>query len=389
VLNLIFLFFCLLGISAKVTKFLEEVWLREDEKRRLREKFESWWLTVSDYDRLKFALVCTQSINHFTDVFFCGKLLSKKAFYRCSVIATSLLVGSLAFTGLLNHQFLGIVPWDNYHQSCKVVDGLANMIAGSGLPTKGTITNTVAYPPNAFLFGTTNEDGADGGLFVAYYFGGKVSDPNTNLTQAQQWANDLTTIREGVEKYDTTKNAAFYSIAYYIVMLIANIFLCFCSLVLCRIVLREICFTGRIVSTVSLLVSNFFVVSIISSISLLALLILSVPLLWLLLPFFPVVAKQSFLVFVILALGASFSVWGMNCVPLNAIIVIAFLPSFFAVFATCISLVLIIGRNRLHSLISAVLLRCAEKSPFAVIGACFALIIAIVSALAKLMKGTF
>jgi hypothetical protein len=387
-LNLAILIFCLLGISAAVTKFLE-VWLRDGQKQRLREKFESWWFLASDYDRLKFALICTQAFNRFTDVFFGEKLFSQKAFCRCSVIATGLLIASLAFTGLLNHQLLGIVPWQNYHQSCDVVNSLADTIAGSGLPAAGKITNAVVYSPNAFLFGTTNEDGAGGGLFVAYYFGKKISDANTNLTQAKKWADDLTTIRKGVEKYDTPQNAAIYSIAYYVILLIANVALCFCSLILCRIVLREICAADRIVSAVSLLISNFFVLLIISSISLLALLILSVPLLWLLLPFFPVVAKQSFLVFVILVLAASFGIWTMNCVPLNVIILIAFLPSFFAVFATFFSVVLILGRNPFHSFISAVLLRCAEKSPLLVIGAVFGLIITIIVTLANLIHGTF
>jgi len=108
-LNLAILIFCLLGISAAVTKFLE-VWLRDGQKQRLREKFESWWFLASDYDRLKFALICTQTFNRFTDVFFGEKLFSQKAFCRCSVIATGLLIASLAFTGLLNHQLLGIVP---------------------------------------------------------------------------------------------------------------------------------------------------------------------------------------------------------------------------------------------------------------------------------------
>jgi hypothetical protein len=395
-LNLTILIFCLLVISAAVTKFLD-VWLLDDEKRRLREKFESWWLVVSDYDHLKFALVCTQAFNRFTDLFFGEKLFSKKAFFRCSVIATGLLVGSLAFTGLLNHRLLAIVPWDNYHQSCKTVNDLADTIASSGLSSAGTITNhpngtmtnDFTGSPTTFLFVTTNGNGDEGMLSVGYFFGKKISDLNTNLTQAQQWSNDLATIRSGVEKYDTPKDAAIYSAVYYIVLFIANVVLCFFSLVLCRIVLREICATARIVSAISLLVSNFFVVLIISTISLLVLLIFSVPLLWLLLPLSPVVAKQSFLTFVMLVFGASLGVWAMNCVPLNVIIVIAFLPSFFAVFATFFSVMLIIGRNPLHSFISAVLLRCADKSPFAVIGACFALIITIVTALAQLMRGTF
>ena len=46
VLNLIFLLGCLLGIPILIAKFLDEVWLRDEQKRQLRAKFESWWLTV-------------------------------------------------------------------------------------------------------------------------------------------------------------------------------------------------------------------------------------------------------------------------------------------------------------------------------------------------------
>jgi hypothetical protein len=48
-----------------------------------------------------------------------------------------------------------------------------------------------------------------------------------------------------------------------------------------------------------------------------------------------------------------------------------------------------IAKNPFYKFISSVLLRCAEKSPEVVIGACIALVIAIVTALAQLLRGTF
>lgn len=397
-LNLTILIICLLVISSAVTKFLE-VWLLDNEKKRLREKFETWWLTVSDYDRLQFALICTRGCNRFIDVLFGNKLFSKRAFLRCSFIATGLLIGSLALTGLLNHRLMAISPWENYHQSCELMRDLADVIGKGGLTNSVpatnsatgfiTITNSFINSPTTFVFISTNDSGEEGELRIGYYFGKKMSDLDTNLTQAQQWSRDLEKIQAGVEKYDTKENATIYSITYFIGLFLANVILCFFALVLARIVLREICASARIISALSLLVSNFFLVLFASSFSLFALLVCSIPVFWLLLPLAPILAKQSLLTFIPLAFGVSLGIWAINCVPLNVVVVLTFLPGFFAVFAIIVSLILIIGKNPLHRFISSVLLRCAEKSPTAVIGAFIALIIAIVTALAQLLRGTF
>lgn len=397
-LNLAIFILCLLIISAAVTRFLE-VWLLDDQKKRLREKFELWWLIVSDLDQLKLALACTQAYNCFNDSIFGDKLFSKKAFFRCSVISGGLLTGSLALTGVLNHRLMAIVPWENYHQSCGIVSSMADYICNSGLTNSSpstnsksgfiTVTNSFVSSPTTFVFISTNTGGDESGLSVRYFFGEKMSDLNTNLTQAQQWSKDLATLRAGVEKYDTAENAAIYSILYFLGLILANALLCFLALVLSRIVLREICASARVVSALSLLVSNFFLVFFVSSFSLIVLLVFSIPLFWLLIPLAPIVADTSFQTFVLLIFGASLGIWAINCVPLNVIIVTTFLPGLFTVFAMIASLIFIIGRNPLHKFISSVLLRCAEKSPTTVIGACIALIIAIVTALAQLLRGTF
>jgi hypothetical protein len=408
--NLLVLIGCLFGIPVAIAKFLDDVWLRDEQKRRLREKFGAWWITVADYDRIKFALVCTQAFNRFLDVFFGEKLVSKKSFIRCSVVASGLLISSLAFTGLLNHKLLGIMPWVNYKESCKDVHDYADFIAGTGLTTNGvlakpnvTFSSIALNSPDSGAdvlpaaiaamivhSSKTNSEGPNGEFYVGFYFSGRMgTNDNKSLSQAQVWSNNVVTMRNEVKKYDTTKNAVIYSIAYYLILFIANVILCFGSLVLCRKVLREICATGRVVTTISLLVSNFFCLLIPSSIFLLSLLILSVPLFWILIPYVGVLAKESLLVFTTSVLGLSFTIWILNCVPLNLMAVIAFLPFFFSLFATFFSLITMLGRNWIHSFVSAVLLRCAEKSPPLVIGGIFGLIVSLITILAKLIRGTF
>lgn len=406
--NLAILVFFLLLISSAVANFLE-TWLLDIQKKRLREKFESWWLVVSDYDRLKFALACTQAFNNFADLFFGEKLFSKKAFYRCSVIATGLLIGSLAFTGLFNHQLLGIMPWANYRDSCKVVSDYADMIVSSGLTKNGVLekpnvsVSAINVNPPASDGGVlpmaisaltlsssdTNSEALQSHFALLFYFSKHEGTNANNLSHAQIWSNNVATIRQGIQKYNTTKYVACYSIGFYLVLFLANVVLCFGSLILCRKILREICAAGRVASAISLLISNFFGLLIISSIFLLLLLIFSVPLFWIVLPFASSVAKSSFVLFTLSVLALSFAVWALNCIPLNLIAIIAFLPFFFSLFAVFFSLVAIICRNWIHSFVSAILLRCADKNPFALIGACLVLIIAIVTAIAKLIQGIF
>lgn len=397
-LNLALFVFCLLVVAVAVTKFLEH-WLLDPQKRRLQEKFELWWLTVSDLNKFHFALACTRAYNRLNDFVFGEKLFSKKAFFRSSIISTGLLVGSLGLTGIINHRLIGIAPWENYHQSCGFVSDLANLICNSGITNSApidkahtgliTVTNSFLNSQTTFVFISTNKNGNEGGLSVQYFFGKKVSDTDTNLTQAEQWAKDLAVLRAGVEKYDTAKNATIYSIAYFIGVIAVNALLFYFALIFSRVVLREICLTARVISSVSLFLSNFFLVFFLSSFSLIALLVASMPLFWLLLPLAPLVAEASFQTFILLVYGASLGIWAINCVPLNIVIVITFLPGVFAVFATFASLILVLGRNPLHKIISAVLLRCAEKSPITVIGACFALIVAVITALVQLMRGSF
>ena len=407
--NLIILIGCLVGIPIAIAKFLDEVWLRDDQKQQLRAKFESWWITVVDYDRQKFALVYTQAFNRFTDVFFGNKLFSKRAFFRCSIIASGLLVASLAITGLFNHQILGIMPWANYRDSCKAVSDYADMIVSSGLTRNGmlekpnvsvsSINMNPSSPDGGILpmaisaltvsSSATNLEALQSHFTVLVYFSKHLGTNANGLSQAQIWSNNVVTIRQGIEKYNTTKYIVGYSIGFYLVLFIANVVLCFGSLILCRKILREICAAGRVASTISLLISNFFCLLIISSIFLLLLLILSVPLFWIVLPFTSAVAKSSFVLFTLSVLALSFTVWVLNCVPLNLMAVIAFLPFFFSLFATFFSLVAMIGRNWIHSFISAVLLRCAEKSPLLVIGSGFGTIVAIIAILAKVIRGSF
>jgi hypothetical protein len=46
-------------VSWQFAIFFNDVWLRDAQHKKLREKFEDWWLTVEDLDKLKLALACT------------------------------------------------------------------------------------------------------------------------------------------------------------------------------------------------------------------------------------------------------------------------------------------------------------------------------------------
>jgi hypothetical protein len=404
--NLVIFIVCLIAISSAAANFLE-ILLLDAQKKKLREKFESWWLVVSDYDRLKLALAFTQGFNKLSDLFFGEKLVSKKAFYRCAVLASGLLVGSLALTGLFNHQLLGIMPWKNYQESCKAVVDYTDMIVGSGLTKNGAIEkpnvtlSAINMAPSGANMDSmpmtisaltmhsadTNSGALHGNVTVAFWFSKRIGTNADDLSQAQIWSNNVVDLRQGVEKYNTASNALLYSAAFFLVIFLTNVFLCFGSLIICRLILREICASGRVISTLSLLLSNFFCLLIVSSVFLLLLLVLSIPLFWLLVPFASEVAKSSLAVFSMSTLALSFSIWGLNCTPLNLIAAIAFLPFFFSLFATFFSLIAIIGRNWIHTVVSTFLLRCAERSPLTVISACLALIIATVTAVAKLIHG--
>jgi hypothetical protein len=364
-----------------IAKFLDEIWLMDEQKNQLRAKFELWWLTVADYDRLQFALVCTKACNHFADTLFSKGLLSKTAFYRCAIIASGLLLASLSISGISNNQLLGVMPWENFRQSCAAVDAYADTIVNSGMTGRPVTQNTTTD-----ITGTNVED-LHGQFYVGYYFA-KRSDTDSKLPPQELWSNIVASIRQSVARHNTTNNVVFYSIGYYLLLVAANIVLSFCSLVCCRVVLREICATGRPLTTVALLFTNAASVLVIASVVLLLLIMMALPLSWLLIPLARTIARKSLIIFGAMLLCASFGSWGLDCFPLKLIVIIAFLPSMFSICAALFSLATILCRNIIHAVVSALLLRCAERSPLFVIGGIFGLITVMITTIAKLIHGT-
>jgi hypothetical protein len=88
-------------ISWKLAIFFNDVWLRDAQHKQLRQKFEDWWLTVQDLDKLKLALACTIRLNGVLDKIFGMRLFSRLAFWRISMAASGLLIASVALYGLL------------------------------------------------------------------------------------------------------------------------------------------------------------------------------------------------------------------------------------------------------------------------------------------------
>jgi len=379
-INLVILIGVLLGVPIAIAKFYEDVWLMDSQKKRLRERFETWWLTVADYDRLKLALACTVKFNSLLDKMFGDRLFSKEAFYECSIPSTGLLFACLAIVGLLNNEPFGVLPWKNYHESLHAMKNMANGLAPDGHDAGRMFES---------LDGGTNVDlWSHGYLYVEYHFARVSLNTNSEqLSPLETWSNSLAFYKDCVVEYDTPSRVVIYSVAFFIILPTLNACLCFCSLVFCRLILREIIASARWFSTFALLVTNLVLVLAVSSIVLILLTIIAVPIIWIVLPSAFVVAKQSFLTFGAAMLGSICGVWLMSSSALKIVLAIALLPSLLTIAVAGFSLIAMISRNALHSIVSAVLLRCAERSPFVLIGGSFGVIAALIACLAKLTRG--
>lgn len=375
--------------SWAIAKFLNDVWLRDAQQKQLRQKFETWWLTVAYLDKLKLALACTIKLNGVVDSIFGETLFSKKAFYRCSVISTGILLASLSLIGLFDHATFGIEPWQNYRKSGALIKVVTqSILSESAFETKqkanssprsvniiqAPLTNSLTFTNENYKFTTNGYSGAN--------------QKNT-ANPFEDISNSIVQLEQVSDKYNTTTLVALYSVLFFLILLLLNSALCLCSLVFSRMILREIIASARPFSTLALLVTNVFLVLNISSVFLLFLTVLSIPLIWFFLPILFGLSKQSFISFVLLLSGGEVAVWIFGGADLKLVVLIAFLPSVCAIGISLFSLAAIIWRDAFHLFISAVLLRCAEKGPLTIIVGSFTFLASCVAILAKFIHWAF
>ena len=363
----ILIFLAAIGfISWQLAKFLQDVWLRDAQHKKLRSKFEGWWLSVADLDRLKLALACTIQLNGILNKIFGAKLFSKLAFWRVSVMASGLLIASLALNGIFNHEkFGGVEPWKDYKKAAEGVEGFIPQLEASyqSMPKTTSITN---IQQNSSHILTTNI----------------VSATNTATLAV---IDELKKVKSVTEKYNTSTYLVIYSFLFFLMLVFLNALLCFCSLVISRLILREMIAAARPFSTFCLLVTNFFLVLNMSSVFLLLLTVLDTPLIWYFLPVVFIFAAHSVTVFLLLFFGGQIVSWVFGSPALKLVTLIAMLPFIFTLIVSVFSYAAMLWRNAFHKCVSAILLRCAEKGPLTLVVAISALIASLIAGLGGLI----
>lgn len=353
--------------------------------------------TVEHYDRLQLALVCVSKINGFLDHTFGKRLITKKVVFRCSAFSTSLLVLTMSFLGYVNSQPFGTAPWKNYTDSIRYalttteeLSSPSNEIHFTQLnlstltpENKATSKYVVNINSNLFLLTVSTNGVHDlkrvyqighGELIVYYqrYFpvAGKpfystnlLGDVENSTNPFDAMRKDMAKVTDAVAKYNKFSYAVVYSIAYYLVLFAVNAFLFIVSLASCRILLREIEVSGRILSTAALFVGNIIVIFSLSCLLLLFFTILAVPLFWIVIPYLVTISEESALTAAAYLISGAFAVWINTGTAAKLIVFITFLPSAFAAFVTLFTLLAIKWRNAFYVFTRFVLIRCAEKSP--------------------------
>jgi hypothetical protein len=317
--NWLIIFGAVAAILAQAIKVIDEIGLRDSQKASLQKRFEDWWLTVSELDRVTLALVLASKLSLIIDSHLGVRLLSKRAFARSFGIATCILVLLLSIFGIYNGRTIGIAPWEAYRNTATEFE---------------KSWSKEQRPP------TTEKE--------------------KNRQQAE------TELRNIVLRYNTNTWAAAYSIVSLSALVLLNAILFFMSLVFSRLVLREIIAAGRVFSTITLLISNFALVFPAWTIVFLLVTILFTPLLWGAVPLVLLLSKSSVYWLLAFIAGGSIASLAFGSAPLKAVTLVGFLPCVFSVVVTGLSGIVLLNRDRFHRILSFVLLRCAEKGPLKV-----------------------
>jgi hypothetical protein len=188
-------------------------------------------------------------------------------------------------------------------------------------------------------------------------------------------------------RYNTVGLKTAYSVIFFAGMFFLNSSLFLLSLVFSRIMLCEMVSAGRTLTAFSLLITNIVLVGVVSSAVLLLLVILAVPALWLVVPVFLIILVYSKNISLLaLAFGLGFTgAWTFGSAPLKTTVWIAFSPCTLTLIVTGFTIVALGIRRKLHSLVSAVLLRCAVKGPISVAIGLVAVVSSLVAVLAKVL----
>jgi hypothetical protein len=388
------------GCAAILIEFIDKVVLKKSHKESLRREARAWLKTVEHYDSLQLALVCAVKVNGALDRAFGRSLLSRKMVMRGSRISTCLLVITLALIGLINKEPFGFVPWRYYKDSVTAMlaildsvfsQSMFNYMRQVDLTQPGPFyRNTNAFvvnlnsnyflcevKTNAITSFTRMEPFAHGTLLVAYSRVGNVTDtpqsstnmfgkvtlPTTAVDDLEKYGRAL---RADVKNHDKPTYIGLYSVLYFIILFAVNAALFICSLVLCRVVLREIALCGRLIPAASLVALNLIIVLVVSCVVLSAFAILTMPLLWYFIHFIITASDRSIYTLTVLFVISSFSLWCAAGISAKLVALISLLPAICGAMLGLLAVMLMRWKKVVHYIVKEALIRCVEANPIVV-----------------------
>jgi len=390
-----------LVIAGLIIPFIDSVILRDVHKKMLQNKFEAWWRTVEHYDKQRLALACADNVNKFLDYSFGQKLFSKKVLLRCSIISNSILIVTLSGIGLINGDSFGVTPWNNYKQSINVTTSVIDDIFSEGNVNYFRQVNLKSVTPfykntNAIVFNINSNyfevevitnvirsvtriaPIGHGHLVIDYYRVAKVGGYTNDLTNSSrnatnytnpivELANEAKQFKQNVINHNKLGDIITYSILYFLTLFLLNTFLFILSLAFCRMMLREIALSGRLLSITSLVFMNLIIVFSLCCLVLFFFTILAIPLFWFVIPFVYHCSDESLYTLTVFCLSTAFALWLLSGISVKLVALIAFLPSICAGIVGLFSLLAMKWKTAFHFILKSILIRCAEKSPIVVL----------------------
>jgi hypothetical protein len=336
----------LVGVGG-VTGFLN-VWLLDEQKKQLKDKFENWWLSVQYLDRRQFALTVAAKISVFLDSFFGVRFLSVKFLWRSFCVSTGLLVASLALIGVFNGELVGISPSVNYET-----------------PMNWVRTNWDAL-------------------------GERFTNPSDSKEEKEEHLKQWNQLKERILRFDTKGWRTLYAAVLFTCLIVSNSCFFPLSLAFSRAILREMVAAGRTFTCFALFITNAVLIGLLGGIFLIVLWTLAVPAIWfgviLIVAFLWGTAKVLYLALLPIAIPVA---WVFSPPAIKSMVLIAFCPCGLTLLVTFFTVVTLGFRRGIHTFISAILLRCATKGPLVIIGASVTLIVGVITLLARWSTWSF
>lgn len=316
------------GIANRVATFIDEQWLLEPQRQKLRERFEAWWYSIAAMRPRWFAVALARAVSNSLEQFFGERLFSKRALWRSSLIATGLLMTSLGLSSIAG---IGVNPWKEFDRTLKSISKLQD-----------------------------DETGAT-----------SAGDEKRRIeeSRARKWLETI------AEQYGGAGWRALYGVLFFVVLISSNAISFFVTGAFTRMLLREIVSSGRFLATVALLALNLFVGVAIASLFLIFTTILGSPALWGLAVLLPYLLSQISIYWALLLLSAGgIAAWALGNPFLQIASLIAIVPCMTAGLVCFLSLLALVNRKRFHDLCCAIILRCTDRKPVTFIFGFFGLI---------------